>query len=134
MTKVTVKPARNKSHSVIDEIFSGLNNHDIEDIVSPFLEEASLVFPGYNSLGGFYLGKKKVRKFFQRLFLLVPDIHFTIKNVLQSDRNIVVEWVSTGITKKGIPYANNGVSFLEMENGCVKEMRLYLDTEKFKNP
>lgn len=134
MSRAMVKPSQNKSITIVEEIFAWLNNHDIEDIMSLFSDEASLIFPGSNSLGGFYLGKKKIKRFFQKLYIMVPDIHFTIKNILHSERTVSVEWISTGITKKGIPYENRGVSFIELKNDFIKEMRLYLDTEKLRNP
>ncbi|MDQ7825497.1 MAG: nuclear transport factor 2 family protein [Candidatus Eremiobacteraeota bacterium] len=116
-----------------EEVFSSLNAKDIEDIVSLFSEEASLDFPGSNVLGGFYLGRKKIKRFFQRFFTLVPDIKFKILTTITSGSTVVVEWVSSGITKKGLPYDNKGVSFFELQNGSIKEMRNYFDTEKLRN-
>ena len=134
MSRTSAKSPKNKQAAIAEEFFMTMNHQDLQDAMALFSENASLSFPGSNSLGGFYLGKQKIRRFIQKLFIFVPDLHFTIKNILQSEKTIVVEWISSGITKKAIPYENRGVSIMEMEDEWIKEMRLYLDTEKLRNP
>lgn len=134
MKKDVGKNSNDINSRFAENFFSSLNDNDLGELLSYFSEEASLVFPGSNALGGFYLGKGKIKKFFDKLFILVPDINFKIINIVSSQKLLIVEWMSQGITKKGLPYENKGVSILEIENSLIKEMRLYLDTEKIKNP
>jgi uncharacterized protein len=130
MRKAASRNIREEYVRLGEELISALNARDFEEFISHFSDESSLVFPGSNALGGFYLGKKKILRFLQKMFVLVPDIRFKTLNAISSERLAVIEWLSSGITKKGIPYENRGVSIFEIESGKVKELRQYLDTEK----
>jgi len=134
MKKAGIAQNRNANEKLTYELFESLNNRDLEEFMSFFTDEASFIFPGTNTLGGFYLGKKKIKRFLDKLFVIIPDMHFKIINTIASERLIAAEWMSTGITRKGLPYESRGVSIIEMHNGTIKEMRQYYDTEKLRNP
>ncbi len=136
MKKAGLTQKRTTNEKLVYELFESLNHRDLEEFMSFFTDEASFVFPGTNTLGGFYLGKKKIKRFLDKLFILIPDMHFKILNTITStsEKLVAAEWMSTGITRKGLPYESRGVSIIEMHNGTIKEMRQYYDTEKLKNP
>jgi len=134
MRKTAAKISSNGKHKVAEEFFIALNYRDVDDILSFFSEEASLTFPGTSALGGFYLGKKKIKRFFEKLYIFVPDISFKVLGTLESEKALAVEWISTGISKKNIPYENRGISLLVVDDGRIAEMRHYLDTERLRNP
>ncbi|MGV8118302.1 MAG: nuclear transport factor 2 family protein [Candidatus Xenobiia bacterium LiM19] len=134
MKKAGIAQNRNANEKLTYELFESLNNRDLEEFMSFFTDEASFIFPGTNTLGGFYLGKKKIKRFLDKLFLIIPDMHFKIINTITQEKLIAAEWMSTGITRKGLPYESRGVSIIEMHNGTIKEMRQYYDTEKLRNP
>jgi ketosteroid isomerase-like protein len=132
MKKAAVANSRNERQKLVDELFESMNNRDLDEFLAFFTDEASFIFPGTSTLGGFYLGKKKIKRFLDKLFVLIPDMNFKILNIISSENEklVAVEWISTGITRKGLPYESRGVSIIEMHNGRIKEMRQYYDTEK----
>lgn len=134
MKKAGIAQNRNTQEKLVHELFESLNQRDLEEFMSFFTDEASFIFPGTNTLGGFYLGKKKIKRFLDKLFLIIPDMHFKIINTITSEKLIAAEWMSAGITRKGLPYESRGVSIIEMHNSTIKEMRQYYDTEKLRNP
>jgi ketosteroid isomerase-like protein len=134
MRKTAPKVSSNGKHRVAEEFFSALNIRDVDDILTFFSDEASCTFPGTSALGGFYLGKKKIKRFLEKLYIFVPDICFQVLGTFTSEKALAVEWISTGISKKNIPYENRGVSLLVVENDRIMEMRHYLDTERLRNP
>lgn len=114
------------------KLFSEINQHNWEEVISLFDDEGSLVFPGTSPLSGSHLGKDAIRRYFRRMHLAVPDLQFQILNVAESEKIVVLEWRNRGETRKGVPYENKGVTVLEFKGEKILQLRDYLDTERLK--
>ena len=73
---------------------------------------------------------KELKRFFRKMVIAVPDLTFTLINIIHSDNLMAVQWENKGKTRKGVPYENQGVTVMELFDGKILSMRDYLDTEK----
>ncbi len=116
-----------------EALFSAINARNWEFVLDQFDENGSLLFPGTSPLSGLHEGKEMVRKYFRRMNIAVPNLTFTIKNIAESDKVVIIEWTNSGKTRKGGVYGNSGITVLEFSGGKIMQLRDYLDTEKLKS-
>ncbi len=112
------------------KIFKLINEKKWDELLEYFTEDSFFVFPGSSPLGGTYKGLKELKRFFRKMAIAVPDITFTIINIIDSDNFIAVQWQNKGKTRKKVDYENYGVTIIEIANNKIVSMRDYLDTEK----
>jgi uncharacterized protein len=111
-------------------LFEAINKGDWDYVIDRFAEEGSLFFPGSSPLSGLHEGKEKVRKYFRRMHIAVPDLTFRVSHMAETEDLIFIEWKNCGKTRKGVPYENCGVTVLEFTGDKIRQLRDYLDTEK----
>ena len=75
-----------------------------------------------------------MRQWFQRLYRLVPEMHFTVENVAISgfpwNMTIAIEWTEVAVPVDGSHYTNAGVNVVQMQWGKVVRLQVYEDTQK----
>lgn len=114
-------------NKVVEDFYESMTVRNPEGILKFFSKEASLTFPEINPIGGFYLGQDKIKRFIKKLFMVFPDISFTVYLSASEDQITIVEWGFSGTTKKGQPIEGKGASIFEMENSLIKDMRTYMN-------
>jgi ketosteroid isomerase-like protein len=76
------------------------------------------IFAGTHALGGERHTAAAMRRWFEPLFRLLPNLAFKIKHIAVSgspwDTTIVVEWRDTAPLPGGRPYVNDGVHVMRM--------------------
>jgi ketosteroid isomerase-like protein len=90
-------------------------------------------FPGRGALAGTRHSREDLRKWFGRLFHLLPRLQSAVDDIavaggLRHSR-VIVRWRNWGEAADGKPYANTGCEVIEMRWGRVTWLGAYLDTE-----
>ncbi|MHC1741553.1 MAG: nuclear transport factor 2 family protein [Syntrophobacteraceae bacterium] len=91
-------------------------------------EDARLFFPKTQPL----IGKERILKFFQILFRQYPELTFTIEHTIAQQDKVAVHWKNKGVTRKNVPYENEGVTLFFFEDEQISFMSdFFKDTGKF---
>ena len=92
------------------------------------------VFPGDNAIGGERHSREAMERWFERLYRLIPEIEFEIKEIVVRgwpwDMHVAVEWSDRGKAADGVPYENEGAHWMRLRRGKATYIHAYLDTEK----
>ena len=105
-----------------------LNAGDLDTLMRAVGDDVHFVFPGESSFGGDYRGKDEVRRWGERFVALRP--HFTIHDVTAAGPPWNLRVAFRFSDRIGDDYANEGVEYMRIKWGRLREQRVYLDTEK----
>jgi ketosteroid isomerase-like protein len=109
-----------------------LNAGDPE-LVEGFAKDARLVFPGSSSFAGDHHPKDEIDAWFRRFLELRPQFELHEVGVAGSPWNMRVFFRFTdriAVPDGGPDYQNEGMEYLRIRWGKIREQRVYLDTEK----
>lgn len=117
----------------VEQAFESLNRGDYESVLKGVSPSITHTFSGAHALGGTRHSIEAMRQWFQRLYMLSPQLSFTIKNIAVNgfpwDTTIAVEWVDSAKPADGSEYVNEGVHIIKMQWGKVVYLHAYLDTQ-----
>lgn len=94
-------------------------------------EEATLMTPG-STFGAVLGGRKVIVEYFNKeVYPSFDKVLFTPSNIFVDEKQsvVTVEWGSQLKPKGRDSYENTGVWIIKIENGLVREIREYFDTE-----
>jgi len=115
-------------------IFEALSRGDVEAVSADLAEDVHHVFPGDNALGGERHSRTAFEEWLRRLYRLIPEIEFEVRDVAVCgwpwDTAVAVEWIDRGRAADGTPYVNQGAHWIRLRWGKAVEIHGYLDTEK----
>jgi ketosteroid isomerase-like protein len=110
-----------------------LNADEYEAIVRSFSPSAALCMAGTHPLGGRLDGIDVIRRWFQRLFRLFPDLELRPLSIVVGgwpwDTVVATRFRVSATLPDGRPYANEGMQLLRLRWGRVVEDLLYEDTQ-----
>jgi ketosteroid isomerase-like protein len=90
-------------------------------------------FSGNHPLGGTRHYIEAMRRWFQRLYVISPQLNFTIKTIIVSgwpwDTSIAVEWEDRAVLADSPDYVNEGIHIIKMCWGKVAYLHAHLDTQ-----
>lgn len=122
--------ARRKARGV----FESLSRGEWEDSLRDVADDVHHVFPGNNAFRGERHSKEAMRRWFERLYRLIPELEFEVKRVSVKgppwDMYVSVEWADRGRAADGQPYENEGAHWIRLQRGKATFIHAYLDTEK----
>ena len=108
--------------------FSLLSNQDLKQMSSLLHPDARLYFPKTQPLAG----RDRILRFFKILFRQYPTLSFNIQRTIRQNHLAVVHWTNQGISRRGDPYENEGLTLVETTGGKVSFISdFFKDTEKF---
>jgi ketosteroid isomerase-like protein len=124
-------------HSIVRRLarknFERLNSGDYESVLASIAPDIVHTFSGDHALGGTRHSVEGMRRWFQRLFILCPQLHFTIHSITSSgspwDTTIAIEWTDEAKPADSSAYINHGVHIIKMRWGKVFYIHAYLDTQ-----
>jgi ketosteroid isomerase-like protein len=100
--------------------FRRVSQRDYETLLEQTAPSVLHVFPGDHALGGMRYTRDSLRRWFERLFLLFPELHF----------EIMVQWEIRGSARDGQSYANQGAHVLRLRWGRMIYLHEYLDSQR----
>jgi ketosteroid isomerase-like protein len=114
-------------------LFEALSRGDWEETLKDVAPDVHHVFPGDNALGGERHSREAMRRWFERVYLVFPDLNFEVHNIAVKgwpwDLWMAVEWIDRAQPRDGVPYSNQGAHWIHIERGKATEIHAYLDAE-----
>lgn len=117
---------------ILVSAFAGLSEGRITAITGKLAPDAEHYFIGEHALSGMRRRPESIRRWYERLLLVFPDIRFTVRRVEVSGppwRTLAtVEWQETNTGTDGVRTTNAGVNVVEIRWGKVRRVSIYTDT------
>ena len=108
--------------------FDSMNRRNLEEMGNLLTDETVFYFPKTQPL----IGKERILKFFKILFRQYPVLTFDIQRTIIQENQAAIHWTNKGHNRKNLPYENEGVTILEMDDTKIRFMSdFFKDTEKF---
>jgi ketosteroid isomerase-like protein len=94
--------------------------------------DAVLVFPGASSFAGEHRGKPAIAAWMQRFASLHPEFRVVDASVagLPWNMRVFMRFVDRIVAPNGYVYENEGMEYILIKRGLIREIRVHLDTEK----
>ena len=116
-----------ENRDIADIIFSSLNNRELSHLSNHLEENAAFDFPGTKLIEG----RKKILQFFKILFRKYPRLSFKVEGSIAEGEQVCVLWSNEGITSKGNPYNNQGITVVRISEGKICYISDYFKNTTF---
>ncbi len=95
-------------------------------------KDACLFFPGESSFGGEHRGKPAIEAWMRRFASLRPEfrVHDGTAAGPPWNMRIFMRFSDRIVAPNGYVYENEGMEFIVLRRGLIREIRVHLDTEK----
>jgi ketosteroid isomerase-like protein len=118
-------------------LFRAVSSGNAEPVLQSFAPHFQHQFPGDHALGGSRRSLSATRRWYGRLYRLLPDIAFDVRNVLVGggpwNTLVIAEWQESNSGTDGVRTENHGIHALRLRWGRVTEMFIYPDTVGLKD-
>jgi ketosteroid isomerase-like protein len=118
----------------IRSVFEGLTRGDFDAALADVADDVHHVFPGENAVGGERHSVDAMRRWFERLHALFPELEFEVERVSVRgwpwDMWVSVKWRDRGRAADGVAYENEGAHWIRIRRGKAVRIQAYLDTER----
>jgi ketosteroid isomerase-like protein len=127
-------------HAIVRRTVLKLFDHVSRGNAEPFLQSLAPQFEhqfaGDTALGGSRTSLSATRRWYERLYRLLPDISFDVETIFVSGgpwRTLVIaEWTETNSGTDGVRTFNHGIHALQLKWGRVVRVFIYPDTVGLK--
>ncbi len=95
-------------------------------------DDAVLIFPGDNSFGGEHRGKPAIEAWMRRFASLNPEfrVHDASAAGAPWNMRVSMHFNDRIVAPDGYVYENEGMEHIVIKRGLIREIRVFLDTEK----
>ena len=118
--------------SRVRALFAAVNRGDAEPVLQAFAPRFEHAFLGDHALGGARTTLPATRLWYERLYRLLPDIHFDLRDIWVSggpwNTLVVVEWDETNSATDGVRTYNRGAHILRLRWGRATRLLICPDT------
>jgi ketosteroid isomerase-like protein len=117
---------------VMSFIYAKVSAGDLRLPLLGLAKDACLVFPGNSSFGGEHRGKPAIEAWMRRFASLRPEftVHDAAVGGLPWDMRIFMRFGDRIVAPNGYVYENEGMEYIAIRRGLIREILVYLDTEK----
>lgn len=119
---------REVTMELLDEIQDGFNRHDVDAILSHFVEDCEwLMARGPNApKGRCCVGKTEIGLVLRARYLEIPDMRWEeMRHWIVDQSKALSEWVVRGTPKDGEPFEYVGCDLWEFRDGYVTKKDTY---------
>ena len=117
----------------VRHVFDRLSAGDYETALAALAPDVHHRFAGKHPLGGERHDAEAVRRWFERLFRLFPELRFTVTRTAVSgwpwDLTVAVDWRADVVPALGPSYVNVGAHVLRVRRGRVACLHAYEDSQ-----
>jgi ketosteroid isomerase-like protein len=118
------------NRQLMEQIFNALAAGDSRPFVTALADDVSWIVMGQTRWSGTYRGKRAVLELLGELRNRLADRYrATAQRIIAEDPYVVVQAGGQAVTKSGAPYNNEYCFVYRIENGVIREVTEYLDTE-----
>src|SRR5229473_4920892 len=114
-----------QSLATIDRLVRATNQHDLEALTACFAEDYKNETPAHPARG--FRGRAQVRRNWEQIFALVPDIHVEVTRSAVDAETIWTEWEMRGTRRDGSPHLSRGVIVFGVTDGAIGWARFYVE-------
>jgi len=120
----------------VRDLFGAVSRGDAEPVLRAFADRFEHSFLGDTALGGSRRTLAATRKWYERLYRLLPDIQFELRQIWVSggpwNTLVLVEWDETNSGTDGVRTANRGVHIMQLKWGRATRLVICPDTAGLK--
>ena len=113
-------------------LFDAINRGDARPVIDGFAGRFEHIFLGQTALGGRRTSRATIIAWYERLFRLLPDIHFTIERITVSgtpwNTLAVAEWTETNSGTDGVQTNARGIHAVQIKWGKMTRLHICPDT------
>ncbi len=117
-------------------LFDAVSNGDAEPVLKAFADKFEHSFLGDTALGGSRRTLAATRRWYERLYRLLPDIQFELRQIWVSggpwNTLVLVEWEETNSGTDGVRTTNRGVHVMHLKWGRATRLVICPDTVGLK--
>jgi ketosteroid isomerase-like protein len=118
------------------ELFRAVSQGDAEPVLRSFAPDFEHAFLGETALGGSRHTLAATRRWYERLYRLLPDIAFELKDIAVSgapwNTLVAVTWEETNSGTDGVRTTNRGVHVMRLRWGRATRLVICPDTAGLK--
>ena len=111
---------------LIREFFEVFNQRNLDKVQDLLANDAAFYFPKTQPL----IGTARILKFLNILFRQYPQLRFEIQRIIVDGNQAAVHWTNQGTDKRDLPYENEGVTLIELQDGKIIFISDFLKTLK----
>lgn len=117
---------------ILRMLYGQVSRGDLRLALLGMADDAVLAFPGDSSFGGEHRGKPAITAWMRRFASLHPEfrIHDASAAGPPWDMRVFVRFTDRIVAPNGYVYENDGMEYLVIKRGLIREVRVHLDTEK----
>lgn len=117
------------------KIFSLVSQGKYEEILATVAPDVLHVYGGRSAVGGTRHSAKAMKRWFERVYCLFPDLHHEVREVLVDgwpwNTIVAVSWVGRATSPTdGELHVSEGVHIVRFKWGRITEIQGYPDTEQ----
>jgi ketosteroid isomerase-like protein len=115
--------------------FDNVNNHRWDELLEPAAPNVHHRFGGAHAIGGERHDKETLRRWFERLGRVLPNLHLTINNIWVKGwpwhTTVFVQWDGTATLLDGdASYFNRGLHVITLRWGKVCALDVFEDSQE----
>lgn len=117
----------------IRQTFEHVNNHRWNEALEAVAPHAYHRVSGVHALGGERTGKEAIRRWFERLGHVLPNLHIKVNRIWVKgwpwDTTVFVQWDGKATLHNGAPYINRGLHVFTLRWGRVFALEEFQDSQ-----
>ena len=121
----------------IRQTFDDVNNHRWDEAVNAVAPHVHHRVSGVHALGGERHSKEALRRWFERLGRVLPNLQIKVNNIwvkgLPWNTAVFVEWDGTATLLNGDAYVNRGLHVFSLRWGKVHALEEFQDSQAAAN-
>ena len=119
---------------IVRKNFKSITEHRYDEVLEGVsIKELEHTFAGDNCLGGTRHDKESLKKWFERVGIVLPDLEFEVTDIQVKGNPaktlVIARWTATCHLLNGEPYINKGVHFITLRWGKAIKFDVYEDTK-----
>jgi ketosteroid isomerase-like protein len=119
--------------NIVKKNFERVNQHDYDTLLQDCVPNVKHRFGGNHALGGERNDVQTLRRWFERLGKVLPQLCLTVTDIWvkgwPQHTTIFVRWRASMTLANGEPYENRGVHIIVMKWGKVHSLDVHEDSE-----
>ncbi|NQV05360.1 nuclear transport factor 2 family protein [bacterium] len=120
--------ARDEARAIVEQIVAAYNAKDADAIAALYHPDARY----WSALGDWQEGLAEIKGHVEELHRTLPNEQMEILSLIGGEGVAIAEFRSTGTTPSGDTYAVEFTEVIELRDGLISQVKVYLDPEEIQ--
>ena len=120
--------------SRIRQSFEQVNTHRWDDLLGSIAPDVDHRFLGAHAVGGQRHDRDTLRRWFERLGRVLPNLHLKVNNIWVKGwpwkTTVIVQWDGTATLLDGGPYCQHAVHLITLRWGKIRALDVFEDSQE----